>query len=185
MTHVITRGCCNDAACVSVCPVNCIHPTPDEPEYKNAEILYIDPRTCIDCGACVEVCPVDAIKRDVDVSPAERDYLALNARFFDGFTYPQPGFIESVRTPMSAARPDRLRLAVVGSGPAGVYAVEAALAATNGDADIHVFERLPVPWGARSVRRGTGSSGHQADHPRAGADPVRASGQRAPQRRNR
>lgn len=120
---------------------------PDEPEYKNAEILYIDPRTCIDCGACVEVCPVDAIKRDVDVSPAERDYLALNARFFDGFTYPQPGFIESVRTPMSAARPDRLRLAVVGSGPAGVYAVEAALAATNGDADIHVFERLPVPWG--------------------------------------
>ncbi|KAF0970897.1 hypothetical protein BPODLACK_00079 [Gordonia sp. YY1] len=26
MPHLITRPCCNDASCVSVCPVNCIHP---------------------------------------------------------------------------------------------------------------------------------------------------------------
>ena len=30
MAYVITQPCCNDASCVDVCPVNCIHPTPDE-----------------------------------------------------------------------------------------------------------------------------------------------------------
>ena len=30
MAYVITQPCCNDACCVDVCPVNCIHPTPDE-----------------------------------------------------------------------------------------------------------------------------------------------------------
>ncbi len=61
MAHVITRPCCNDGSCVSVCPVNCIHPTPDEPEFLTAEQLYIDPETCIDCGACIDECPVEAI----------------------------------------------------------------------------------------------------------------------------
>ncbi len=55
MTFVITRSCCNDASCVPVCPVNCIHPAPDEPGYGTAEMLYIDPDVCIECGACVEV----------------------------------------------------------------------------------------------------------------------------------
>jgi ferredoxin len=41
--------------------VDCIHPTPDEPEYDKVEMLYIDPEECIDCDACVEACPVDAI----------------------------------------------------------------------------------------------------------------------------
>ena len=61
MTYVITQNCCNDAACVPVCPVNCIHPTPDEPDYATAEMLYIDPDGCIDCGACMDACPVNAI----------------------------------------------------------------------------------------------------------------------------
>lgn len=51
MTYVITQNCCNDATCVTVCPVNCIHPTPDEPGYATAEMLYIDPASCIDCNA--------------------------------------------------------------------------------------------------------------------------------------
>lgn len=64
MTYVITQPCCNDASCVSVCPVNCIHPTPDESEFMRTEMLFIDPATCIDCGACVEECPVEAILDD-------------------------------------------------------------------------------------------------------------------------
>ena len=49
-----------DNSCVEVCPVDCIHPTPDEPDYDDVEQLYIDPDECIDCDACVEACPVDA-----------------------------------------------------------------------------------------------------------------------------
>src|SRR3546814_7198586 len=82
MTHVITRACCNDAACVPVCPVNCIHPTPDEPDYGTAEMLYIDPQGCIDCGACVEACPVSAITADYDLAPEYARYEEINARYF-------------------------------------------------------------------------------------------------------
>jgi len=147
MTHVITRACCNDAACVAVCPVNCIHPTPDEPGYSTAEILYIDPKACIDCGACVEVCPVDAITPDTKLVASQRRFLDLNARFFDDHSYPRPGFVEPVRVVGRAPTGEPLRLAVAGSGPAAMYTVEAALEATRGHAEIHVFERLPVPWG--------------------------------------
>ena len=58
---VITQSCCSDAACVSVCPVNCIHPTPEERGFGSSDILHIDPEACIDCGACADACPVDAI----------------------------------------------------------------------------------------------------------------------------
>jgi len=46
---------------VDACPVDCIHPKKDEPNFADAEMLYIDPVECIDCGACVPVCPVSAI----------------------------------------------------------------------------------------------------------------------------
>ena len=59
MTYVIAEPCIGekDNSCVEVCPVDCIHPTPDEPDYDNVEQLYIDPDECIDCDACVEACP--------------------------------------------------------------------------------------------------------------------------------
>ena len=63
MTYVIAEPCVNtkDTACVEVCPVDCIHPKKDEPDFEAETKLYIDPETCIDCGACVPVCPVQAI----------------------------------------------------------------------------------------------------------------------------
>ena len=63
MTYVINEPCIGtkDASCTEVCPVDCIHPTPDEPGFAEAEQLYIDPEECIDCDACVEACPGDAI----------------------------------------------------------------------------------------------------------------------------
>ena len=63
MSYVIAEPCIGqkDNSCVEVCPVDCIHPTPDEPDYESVEQLYIDPDECIDCDACVEACPVDAI----------------------------------------------------------------------------------------------------------------------------
>ena len=62
MAYVIAEPCIGtkDNSCVEVCPVDCIHPTPDEPDTTPVEMLYIDPEECIDCDACVEACPVDA-----------------------------------------------------------------------------------------------------------------------------
>ena len=61
MTYAITQTCCSDATCIAVCPVNCIHPTPEERDFGSTEMLHIDPKSCIDCGACADACPVDAI----------------------------------------------------------------------------------------------------------------------------
>jgi ferredoxin--NADP+ reductase len=82
MTYVISQSCCNDAICVAVCPVDAIHPTPDEPGYATTDQLYIDPARCIDCNACAEVCPVRAIHRDHDVPAHLAPYAEVNAGFF-------------------------------------------------------------------------------------------------------
>ena len=82
MTYVITGNCINDAACVVVCPVGAIHPTPDEPGFARADMLYIDPARCIDCHACAEACPVDAIHRDRRLPARLMPYARINADFF-------------------------------------------------------------------------------------------------------
>ena len=82
MTYVIAGTCIKDDSCVEVCPVDCIHPTPEAPDFEVAEQLYIDPAECIDCDACVEACPVDAIFPDFDVPEKFAHTLELNAEFF-------------------------------------------------------------------------------------------------------
>src|SRR5437867_3964650 len=57
---------------------------------------------------------------------------------------------------MSSDRP--LRVAVVGSGPAGFYAAGALLASEEPRAEVDMIERLPTPWGL--VRLGVAP-----DHP--------------------
>jgi NAD-dependent dihydropyrimidine dehydrogenase PreA subunit len=53
MAYVIAEPCIGtkDTACVDACPVDCIHPKKDEPDFGDSEQLYIDPVECIDCGA--------------------------------------------------------------------------------------------------------------------------------------
>jgi ferredoxin len=77
MTFVITDPCINtkDTACVDVCPVDCIHPRKDEPEFEQATMLYIHPDECIDCGACVPACPVSAIYDSPETTPASQKQL--------------------------------------------------------------------------------------------------------------
>ena len=50
MAYVIAEPCIDtkDNSCVEVCPVDCIHPTPDEADYDEVKMLYIDPDECID-----------------------------------------------------------------------------------------------------------------------------------------
>ncbi len=47
----------------------------------------------------------------------------------------------------SVARPSPLRVAVVGSGPAGFYAAEALLRSPEVAVEVDVFDRLPTPYG--------------------------------------
>jgi ferredoxin len=81
MPFVITDPCIGtkDTACVDVCPVDCIHPRKDEPEFETATMLYIHPDECIDCGACVPACPVAAIYDSHESTPSsQKDLIAAN-----------------------------------------------------------------------------------------------------------
>lgn len=64
MTHIVTRLCLRDTACVEVCPVECMVLGFPEEEWP---WLYIDPDTCIDCGACIPECPYEAIFPEEEV----------------------------------------------------------------------------------------------------------------------
>ena len=84
MAYVITSACIGtkDASCVEVCPVDCIHPTPDEPEFADADQLHINPEECIDCDACVEACPVDAVYAEDQLPGDQVQFTAINAEFY-------------------------------------------------------------------------------------------------------
>lgn len=87
MTFIITDPCIDtkDTACVDVCPVDCIHPRKDEPEFAQATMLYIHPEECIDCGACVPACPVAAIYDSPDSTPAsQKDLIEANLVYRNG-----------------------------------------------------------------------------------------------------
>ncbi|MFF2732553.1 FAD-dependent oxidoreductase [Streptomyces sp. NPDC058008] len=152
MTYAITQTCCSDATCVSVCPVNCIHPTPEEPDFGRTEMLYIDPRSCIDCGACADACPVEAVFPVDSLPAAQREYGPLNAAYFaDRETGQEPGgpnfhvwgepaFTRSLPSDFAP-----IRVAVVGTGPAGMYAAEDLLLHTG--AEVTLIDRLPVAGG--------------------------------------
>src|SRR5712691_7673947 len=77
MPFIITDPCIEtkDTACVDVCPVDCIHPRKDEPEFAQTIMLYIHPEECIDCGACVPACPVAAIYESIDATPKHQAAL--------------------------------------------------------------------------------------------------------------
>src|ERR1700741_3585715 len=77
MPFIITAPCITtkDTGCVDVCPVDCIHPRKDEPEFEPTPMLFIHPDECIDCGACVPACPVTAIYDSVDPTPPSQKEL--------------------------------------------------------------------------------------------------------------
>ncbi|MCP5110194.1 MAG: ferredoxin family protein [bacterium] len=84
MAYVIAEPCVDtkDTACVDACPVDCIHPKSDEPEFEAENMLYIEPDECIDCGACVPVCPVEAIFELDDLPEKWAEYTEKNAAYF-------------------------------------------------------------------------------------------------------
>jgi NAD-dependent dihydropyrimidine dehydrogenase PreA subunit len=84
LAYVIAEPCIDtkDNSCVEVCPVDCIHPTPEEPDYDAVNQLYIDPDECIDCDACVEACPVDACFAEDQLPDEWQKYIEINANYY-------------------------------------------------------------------------------------------------------
>lgn len=148
MPHVITQSCCSDGSCVYACPVNCIHPTPDEPGFATSEMLYIDPVACVDCGACVSACPVGAIAPDTRLTDDQRAFAEINASYYPerpaGQKLPPTSKLAPV-IPAPQPRCGALSVAIVGSGPAAMYAADELL--TQHGVRVNVFEKLPTPYG--------------------------------------
>jgi ferredoxin/flavodoxin---NADP+ reductase len=150
MPHVITQSCCNDGSCVFACPVNCIHPSPDEPGFATTEMLYIDPVACVDCGACVSACPVGAIAPDNRLEAKQLPFVEINASFYpdrpaDVKLPPTSKLAPVIPAAAVQARRQPLTVAIVGSGPAAMYAADELL--TQHGVRVNVFEKLPTPYG--------------------------------------
>lgn len=151
MPHVITQACCNDASCVFACPVNCIHPTPDEPDFATSEMLYIDPDACVDCGACVRACPVDAIVPHTKVIAEQLPFMEINRSFYPerpvGVKLPPTSKLAPILPAAELHQRGKypLTVAIVGSGPAAMYAADELL--TQQGVLVNMFEKLPTPYG--------------------------------------
>ena len=80
MTYIIAEPCVDvkDAACVDVCPVDCIYTEDSDNMY------FIHPDECIDCGACVPACPVEAIFANDEVPDEWQSFIDVNANWFEG-----------------------------------------------------------------------------------------------------
>lgn len=84
MAWVITEACIGtkQAACVQVCPVDCI--------YDAGDHYIINPAECIDCRMCEPECPVEAIYSDDEV-PEDMQHYITKAHEFD-YSEIAPGF---------------------------------------------------------------------------------------------
>ncbi|MFF0816303.1 FAD-dependent oxidoreductase [Rhodococcus sp. NPDC003318] len=145
MAHVVTQPCCNDASCVAVCPVDCIHPTPQERVTIRTEMLFIDPDTCIDCGACIDECPVDAIVPPEDITSATQPFVEMNAAYFRD--RPRVTSTDEKAPPVGTSSPGTLRVAIVGSGPSACYVADALCTTKGLDVEVTILEKLPTPGG--------------------------------------
>src|SRR5688572_9625333 len=110
-------------------------------------MLYIHPDECIDCGACVDACPVGAVHADLEVPDHLSDYLQINADYFAWVgDIPAPG----AHPPAGPKRDDQvepLRVAVVGSGPAGWFLADELAGSRRAKVEVTLFDRLATPHG--------------------------------------
>jgi NAD-dependent dihydropyrimidine dehydrogenase PreA subunit len=82
MAYVVVDTCTKDNLCVDACPVDCIHPKQDEPDFEAATQVFIDPEACIDCGACIPVCPSNSIFILEELPADKADFAAKNAAYY-------------------------------------------------------------------------------------------------------
>jgi ferredoxin--NADP+ reductase len=82
MAYVITGSCEKDTDCLEVCPVDCIHPRPNEPGFRQAKQLFIDPNACIHCASCFRICAAKAILAQENLPRKLRSYERANEEYF-------------------------------------------------------------------------------------------------------
>jgi ferredoxin--NADP+ reductase len=99
----------------------------------------------------VSACPVGAIAPDTRLDDKQLPFVALNAAYYpdrpDGEKLPPTSKLAPViDAPKVLARgTNPLTVAVVGSGPAAMYAADELL--TQRGVRVNMFERLPTPYG--------------------------------------
>ncbi|OOK70515.1 4Fe-4S binding domain protein [Mycobacterium kansasii] len=124
-------------------------------------MLYIDPVACVDCGACVSACPVGAIAPDSRLESRQLPFVEINASYYpkrpaDAKLPPTSKLAPVIPAAAVRARRHPLTVAIVGSGPAAMYAADELLVQPG--VHVNVFEMLPTPYGL--VRAGVAP-----DHP--------------------
>lgn len=124
-------------------------------------MLYIDPVACVDCGACVSACPVGAISPDSRLQSRQLPFIEINASYYpkrpaDAKLPPTSKLAPVIPAAEVRARRHPLTVAIVGSGPAAMYAADELLVQPG--VHVNVFEKLPTPYGL--VRAGVAP-----DHP--------------------
>ncbi len=145
MPYVVTQSCCSDASCVVACPVNCIHPAPGEPGFLEAEMVYVDAAACVDCGACTTACPVGAIKPHTMLEERELPFIALAEAYYADFPHADRAPLAIVEQGDRVEVRGDFRVAIVGAGPAAMYAADELL--KNPGVSVDVFDKLPAPYG--------------------------------------
>jgi len=128
LPFIITEPCIDttDKACVSVCPVDCIHF-----EEGKDRMLYINPTECIDCGACQPACPVTAIFPEGDVPADQARFIEINSLWYDD--------------------PDAARAQVGGGGGGTPAAAPAAPAAATETAFADAAAEAPAATGGEAA----------------------------------
>ena len=53
-------------------------------DFESVDLLYINPEECIDCGACEPACPVTAIFEESAVPVQWKEYIKINADYYEG-----------------------------------------------------------------------------------------------------
>ena len=79
MTFLVKEACIgvNDQSCIAVCPEDCIVSRLAD------RISVIDPDRCTDCNVCFEACVFGAIFPKDQVPPESREFIGLNALWFE------------------------------------------------------------------------------------------------------
>ena len=90
----------------------------------------------------MSACPVGAIVPDARLEPRQVPFVALNADFY---RTPRERPLLAPVVPAPAANRGSFAVAIVGSGPAAMYAADELL--TQPDARVTMFERLDRPYG--------------------------------------
>ncbi|MGN6780235.1 MAG: FAD-dependent oxidoreductase, partial [Marmoricola sp.] len=116
-----------------------------EPGFAEAEMVYIDAASCVDCGACTTACPVDAIKPHTALSEGELPFIALASSYYEAQPHPDRTPLAIVPKVERVVRGEEVRVAIVGAGPAALYAADELL--KNPGVTVDVIDRLPTPYG--------------------------------------